>query len=111
MKIQLADFVKYGKLFDIYGKLLSEDRQIIMNLYFNFNMTLVEIARERNISRQAVLDSLRKSCDKLSGFENILGFAKKQESLNTKLEEIKLLANDAKANEISLKVEEILGEI
>lgn len=104
-KIQLQDFVYYGKLFSVYGKLLSEDRQKIMTDYFEFNMTLVEIAQERNISRQAVLDAVDKSCKKLEEFENVLHISAKKDSL----EEL-LLANsdNPQYKEFISKVEQIL---
>ena len=107
-KIELADFVKYGKLFDIYGKLLSEERQSLMNLYFNFNMTLAEISKEKGISRQAVLDSIKKSCVKLDEFEEKLNINAKKENLE---KELKMLTKLSSFSEISEKVEKILGEI
>ena len=62
-KIDLQDFVEIGKLFEAYGSLLSQDRQKIMNSYFNFNMTLAEIEKKKAISRQAVLDAIDKRFD------------------------------------------------
>ena len=54
-KLDLGDFVKYGKLFEIYGSLLSSDRQSVMSMYFDYNMTLVEIAKEKGVSRRMCL--------------------------------------------------------
>ena len=71
-KLKLNDFVRYGKLFEEYSALLSEDRQSIMRLYFDYNMTLAEISAERGISRQAVKDAITKSCEKLDYYENRL---------------------------------------
>ncbi len=88
-KLKLQDFVKYGKLFSCYGKLLSEDRQKIMTDYFEYNMTLVEIATERGISRQAVLDCIDKSCQKLEYYENILQFVNLKDKLVKELENLK----------------------
>lgn len=108
-KIALQDFVKYGKLFEVYGKLLSADRQKIVSMYFEFNMTLAEIAKERNISRQAVLDAIDKSCQKLEEFEENLHFEAKSEKLAKSLEE---LASDKTCSpEVRLKVEKILKDI
>ena len=87
-KINLQDYVKYGKLFDAYEKLLSEDRQKVMSMYFEFNMTLAEIAKEKDISRQAVLDSIEKSCLKLEEYESKLHIVQKEELLETKLKEL-----------------------
>ena len=107
-KLKLNDFVKYGKLFEEYSALLSEDRQSIMRLYFDYNMTLAEISAERGISRQAVKDAITKSCEKLDYYENSLKNCQKKEKITKKLEKIKDL-NDI--NEIKLKVEELIGEI
>ena len=107
-KLKLYDFVKYGKLFEEYSALLSEDRQGIMRLYFDYNMTLAEISAERGISRQAVKDAITKSCEKLDYYENNLKNCQKKEKILKKLEKIRDLN---KISEIKLKVEEIIGEI
>ena len=107
-KLKLNDFVRYGKLFEEYSALLSEDRQNLMRLYFDYNMTLAEISAERGISRQAVKDAITKSCEKLDYYENNLKNCQKKEKILKKLEEIRKINN---LKEIKLKVEEIIGEI
>ena len=110
-KIELKDYVEYGKLVELYGKLLSEDRQKIMSDYFQFNMTLAEIAKERGISRQAVLDAIDKSCKKLREFEQKLNFMAKQGLLIDELSQIKSIAEEKKIVEIEEKVEKILKDM
>lgn len=110
-KIELQDYVKFGKLFDLYGKLLSEDRQKTMESYFQFNMTLAEIAKERQISRQAVLDSIDKSCKKLQAFEEALKLYENSTKLSADLEELKRLAEKTNQKQIAEKVEEILRKM
>ena len=107
-KLKLNDFVKYGKLFEEYSALLSEDRQNLMRLYFDYNMTLAEISAERGISRQAVKDAITKSCEKLDYYENNLKNCQKKEKILKELEEIRKINN---LKEIKIKVEEIIGEI
>ncbi len=110
-KIRLEDFVQYGRLFDTYGKLLSEDRQQIMSLYFDCNMTLAEIANERQISRQAVLDAIQKSCEKLKQIEDVLHTTSNRQKIQSALEEILNLCQVGDTKKIQKKVEEILKEI
>lgn len=110
-KIQLQDFVKYGRLFEIYGALLSEDRQKIMASYFEYNMTLVEIAEERKITRQAVLDAIDKSCEKLDKYESQLHLSDNKQELLSALQEIKELAEKTNQTEISIKVDNILRKL
>ena len=107
-KFQLQDFVEYGRLFDLYGDLLSADRQKIMSDYFEFNMTLAEIAQEKNISRQAVLDAIDKSCEKLKEFESVLQIYAKRNALRADLTE---LLNLAESKELKEKVEGILRKL
>ena len=110
-KIDLKDFVKYGKLFEVYGNLLSEDRQSVMTMYFDFNMTLVEIAKEKDVSRQAVLDSIEKSCQKLESFEKVLHLVQREKQLSEKLQELKSQAEKLGQDKIAEKVGDILKEI
>ena len=107
-KIELQDFVKYGKLFDIYGKLLSQDRQKIVSSYFEYNMTLAEIAKEKNTSRQAVLDAIDKSCEKLLEYESVLHLYEKNQVVS---QELRQLADSCTDDKIKEKVEEILRKI
>lgn len=110
-KIQLQDFVEYGRLFEIYGKLLNEDRQKVMTSYFEYNMTLAEIAQERQISRQAVLDAIDKSCQKLKDYDKCLNLLENKNQIRKELEEIKILAKKSNQEEIIKKVDKILGKV
>ncbi len=107
-KIELQDFVYIGKLLATYGNLLSDDRQKIMTEYFEYNMTLAEIAAERNISRQAVLDAIDKSCKKLKEYETALGICNKKDELIEKLTNLSEFTEELKIKE---KVEQILKDL
>lgn len=52
------DFVRFSILYDIYGNLLTKRQKEVIDLYYNENMSLAEIAEEFDISRQAVHDTL-----------------------------------------------------
>lgn len=60
--------VKIGMLLDIYGELLTEKQRDILDLYYNNNLSLAEIAEEISITRQAVRDSIVKGETKLFRF-------------------------------------------
>lgn len=107
-KRDLNDFVQMGQLFEVYGNLLSEDRRQIMAAYFAYNNTLAEIAKERNISRQAVLDAIDKSCDKLRKFEEVVGAVGLRNEITNRLQ---LLLQDAPSEEFKQKVLKIIKEI
>ncbi|MDD4211235.1 MAG: sigma factor-like helix-turn-helix DNA-binding protein [Clostridia bacterium] len=65
---------------DFYGKLLTPNKQQILLEYYNDNMTLAEIAENYGVTRQAVLDSLKKSEKQLKNFEDNLGLVSKYNS-------------------------------
>ena len=53
--------VEIALLLDFYGNILTERQREIMNLYYEDNLSLSEIAEELNISKQGVSDSLKRS--------------------------------------------------
>lgn len=57
--------VEIGLLCDIYGEVLTEKQQDVLDLYYDNNLSLAEIAEELGITRQAVKDSITKGEKKL----------------------------------------------
>ncbi len=57
--------VEIGILLDIYGAMLTEKQEDILDLYYNNNLSLAEIAETVGITRQAVRDSIVKGEKKL----------------------------------------------
>ena len=46
--------IRLGRLYDVYGPLLTAKQQSCMELYFCDDLSLAEIAAELDVSRQAV---------------------------------------------------------
>lgn len=69
--------VRLCLLNDFYGALLTENQQSVLDSYLNYNMPLVEISDAVGITRQAVLDTIKKATKKLEEYENKLGMLKK----------------------------------
>ena len=59
-------------LLDLYGALLTDKQQNILSLYYNEDYSLREIAENENISRQAVMDLLKRSEAKLLEWDSKL---------------------------------------
>lgn len=69
-KLQEVEF--YNGLLDAYSELLSKTQKDILIDYFELNLSLKEISENRNITRSAVLDALKKGKAKLLEFEKTL---------------------------------------
>jgi len=66
-------------LYDFYGSLLTKRQQQIIELYYQHNLSLGEIAEEYKISRQAVYDLMNRAVKTLERFEEKLQLYKKHQ--------------------------------
>ena len=66
-----------GYLLDFYGELLSERKKSALDMYYNEDYSLSEIADEVGISRQGVRTVIKKAESELFFYEEKLGLAKK----------------------------------
>ena len=57
----LEESLEISVLFDFYGPLLTERQQTFVDLYFNEDLSLTEIADRFGVTKQAVSDGLKKS--------------------------------------------------
>ncbi len=60
-------------LLSCYGALLTAPQRTVMDLYFNEDLSLQEIADDQGISRQAVHDMVSRTLRKLEGYERRMG--------------------------------------
>ena len=68
----MKDDVQFMKLWDLYSPLLTQTQKEITDLYFNFDLSLGEIAESAGITRQSVLDTVKKVKEKLDFYEKQL---------------------------------------
>ena len=64
-------------LLDFYGDVLSERKRTVLEMYYNDDLSLAEIALDIGISRQGVRDMIKKSEEELLYLEEKLGLCKK----------------------------------
>jgi uncharacterized protein len=86
--MNLEKSLEISLLNDFYGKLLTQKQQSILVEYYYNNMSLAEIAENFGVTRQAVLDSLKKSEKQLKNFEEVLGSVKKHNMLKQHIESL-----------------------
>lgn len=73
--------IRFVKLYDTYAPLLSERQRDIMELYYNEDESLSEIAENTGITRQGVRDWIKKTETQLLGYEEALGLVRRSEAL------------------------------
>ncbi|MBR6044322.1 MAG: putative DNA-binding protein [Ruminococcus sp.] len=79
-------------LLDLYGELLTEKQRDMLELYYNDDLSLAEIAEHYEISRQGVHDSIRRGEEALEEYERVLGLRAQQENYKQELLHYKELA-------------------
>lgn len=104
----MEDRVEISLLMDCYKPLLTEKQKNIMELYFEDDLSLAEIAELNNTSRQAIHDLLKRCYKQLLTYEDKLNLL--QKSMNREEKIIKLLKNFKEKYSISDKEYDMLKE-
>ncbi len=73
----MAKNMEIAILLDFYGELLTPKQLDVIDLYYNEDLSLGEIAQHQQITRQGVLDSIQRAETLLTEFETKLGMLKK----------------------------------
>ena len=111
--------MKYSLLLDFYGDILSDRRRELIELYYNEDLSLAEIAEPLNISRQGVRDSIKRGEKQLLDLENTLGLAKRFKEIEKDVVLVQEMFSDVKdyintyihSEKLSGAVEEIAEKI
>ncbi len=82
----MKDDLQFCRLWDLYSPLLTATQREITDLYFNYDLSLGEIADQKGVSRQSVSDCLHKSRKQLESYEAKLGFARTLEEMQAQID-------------------------
>ncbi|MBQ9113996.1 MAG: hypothetical protein IJY05_03635 [Clostridia bacterium] len=85
----MKDDLEFLRLLDLYSPLLTATQREITDLYFNYDLSLAEIAEQKGVSRQSVSDCLNKSRKQLESYEEKLGFARTLQELQAQIDALK----------------------
>ena len=91
---ELEKNLRVSGLLDYYGAVLTEKQRSFIELYYNEDLSLAEIAEHENITRQGVRDSIKHGEQTLFELEEKLGFAEKSRTYYELNERIRILAHD-----------------
>lgn len=81
-------------LLDLYGDMLTEKQRDVMELYYDQDLSLAEIAEHEEITRQGVRDSIKRGEAYLLELEEKLHFAEKFKRLVEVTDEITARCNE-----------------
>ena len=95
----------YIELLHLYGELLSATQKDILKDNLEFDLSLSEIASNREISRAAVEDALKKGMNKLDEYETKLSLFQKRSTIRVNVTFLKEKFGDIKELE---EIEEVI---
>lgn len=75
-------------MLEVYGGMLTSRQKDVMELYYNYDLSLAEIAEQYNISRQGVHDLIKRGEQTLLNTDKRIGILEKRASLRKEFEEI-----------------------
>ena len=112
----MAKNLEISFLLDFYGDMLTEKQRDVVELYYNEDLSLAEIAAHSGITRQGVRDSIKRAESQLLEYEDRLHLAARfrriEEVLSTIVREAqqieKLISRFGGATEIDRSAETII---
>ena len=100
-------------LFDYYGDLLTDRQKMCLDMHYNQDLSLGEIALELSISRQAVYDNLSRAEALLKNMEEKTGCVSRDRALRKAMQSIAKKAETLISHpdpRVSQVAEEILSQ-
>lgn len=97
--------LRMNHLFDCYQALLTEKQQQMLELYYEEDLSLAEIAEHYDISRQAVHDNIRRGENALEDYEAKLSIHSKR------MQRIDLLNQLSAVEALSVETLELIQQL
>ena len=107
---RLEASVEMGTLCAFYGGLLTDKQLQAMQLHFDEDLSLGEIARQMNVSRQNVHDLIARSSEKLRACEAALGAAGRMERMLERLARVQELLGAIAGQDIPTEARALTDE-
>ncbi len=115
----MEERAEIAMLLDFYGQLLTPRQYEILDLHYNSDFSLGEIAEQLGISRQGVFDGVKKGKEALKQLEQKLGlvnrFSRHEETLHKVLENLKKMrcgrAEDGLLHQSIMELEKVITDL
>lgn len=89
MGLVMKDVVKYAKMLDIYGGILTQKQYDMLDSYYCSDLTMEEIAQNYEISKAAVHYAIKNAEDKIQKLEVQLHIMEKYDTVKKMSEKLK----------------------
>ena len=97
---------------DFYGSLLTEKQQNVLNLYYEDDWSLSEIADSMDTSRQAIYDTVKRAENLLEQYENKMALVDRFQSMRSRLHDLDVLLEDSQLDRgLTNRARDIIKEI
>jgi len=115
MEVTMNKVYETSLLLDFYGQLLTDRQFEILDLHYNNDFTLTEIAQQLSISRQGVFDNEKRGRALLNEYENKLGLLSKFSQQKLRAEQVQEYLEKLEIAELSKHnktvIEQVVREI
>ena len=106
----MAKDLRISLLLDFYGDMLTEKQRDVVELYYNEDLSLAEIAEEMGgVTRQSVVSAIKKGEQRLEELEQKLGFAARLRTLSVELDQASELVSLMKQENSDQRLERLGG--
>lgn len=95
--------LKVALLLDHYAPMLTEKQREVIDLYYNEDLSLSEIAEHMQITRQGVRDSIKRGEQTLFELESAIGAAEKSAELLKLADMLEAAVSGAKTDTAAVK--------
>lgn len=93
--------LRISVLLDYYAPMLTEKQRDVIDLYYNEDLSLSEIAEHEDITRQGVRDSIKRGEQTLLDMEEKFHLAERSEKYSALIEDIAAAAAEIKKECVS----------
>ncbi len=90
----MAKNLKWAYLIDTYGCLLTDKQLEVVDLYYNEDWSLAEIANHCGITRQGARDFIKRSEAAMAEYEEKLGLCAKRNYIREQVDAIRVFSRD-----------------
>lgn len=106
--------LEIGYLLDFYGDILPQRRRDMMELYYNDDLSLAEIAEQMHVTRQAVRETVKRTEQELMFYEEKLGLLRRFTQAQTHATRARALcaaAGEAVPDELRREIEALADSV